>query len=249
MWISFLPGIGYDKDPPPPSLENVEEHINNPSPDEKHAYDKKPLVFVAFSISATEPRMMVLRNLVGKLMAWCNDQKIFLKPRPWQVQTDEKDRQLRLIDMFQDEGNRVGCYALWDSFTDLVDNADLKFIEDLADEMTNMTATSESLAWTKEWTKEDVVTHIANCLRVHYKLGDLDAIEGHLSEGFELNGEQLVSIFQEEEEDRMNQTSSFLSWGSRATGGNSATAQNKGRFETLLHMIGIEVGSANVLRL
>ena len=67
--------------------------------------------------------------------------------------------------MFQDEGNRIGCYALWDSFTDLVNDTDLKFIESLAEEMMNMTAESKSLDWTKNWDKERVRKHILDKLK------------------------------------------------------------------------------------
>ena len=110
--------------------------------------------------------------VVGKLMAWCHEHKLFLKERPWDKnkeenegsQSDSSDSSRKVswddsassngssnlspldkvsfIDLFQDEGNRVGCYALWDAFSDLVDGADLKFIESLADEMKNMKAVS-----------------------------------------------------------------------------------------------------------
>jgi hypothetical protein len=129
---------------------------------------------VAFSISASEPRMMVLRNLVGKLMAWCNDQKIFLKRRPWDERGGSNASltgKVALIDMFQDEGNRVGCYALWDSFTDLVNTSDLKFIEGLAEQMENMNAESDSLNLSREpttekdWTYDKCTSHVLEKLR------------------------------------------------------------------------------------
>ena len=60
------PGIGRDSDEPSPSLENVVEHMNTPG----RGPATDPIVCVAFSISASEPRMMILRNMVGKLMAW-----------------------------------------------------------------------------------------------------------------------------------------------------------------------------------
>ena len=66
MWISFLPGIGRDTDAPSPSMHNVEEHMN----ERGAGAEADPIVCVAFSISASEPRMMILRNMVGKLMAW-----------------------------------------------------------------------------------------------------------------------------------------------------------------------------------
>ena len=202
MWISFLPGIGRDSDEPPPSLHNVERHMNSKG----RGKETDAMVCVAFSISASEPRMMILRNskyntfggdarltillhlprarffnsllykssipVVGKLMAWCHEHKLFLKERPWDKnkeenegsQSDSSDSSRKVswddsassngssnlspldkvsfIDLFQDEGNRVGCYALWDAFSDLVDGADLKFIESLADEMKNMKAVS-----------------------------------------------------------------------------------------------------------
>ena len=247
MWISFLPGIGVDSDPPPPSLDNIEEHINNPSPMEIEWYKAKPLVFAAFSISASEPRMMVVRNLVGKLMAWCNDQKIFLKPRSWQDAWTliQKDRQIRLIDMLQDEKNRVGCYALWDSFTDLVNNADLKFIENLAEQMTNMSADDEALAWTKNWSKENVTKHILDKLKEHIPEKNFEGIKLKMEKKFNLSGENLVRLFQDEEEERRKTKDPssifFRNRQSQGTDESQPTAQDSGRLETLLHMIEITV--------
>ena len=45
-------------------MREVEDHM------ELNAETQNPLCLVAFSISASEPRMVVLRNLVGKMMAW-----------------------------------------------------------------------------------------------------------------------------------------------------------------------------------
>ena len=70
--ISFLPGIGNDYDPPRPSMQEVEEHMQYSFLQSKEGdqLGPDPLCLVAFSISAGESRMMVLRNLCGKMMAW-----------------------------------------------------------------------------------------------------------------------------------------------------------------------------------
>ena len=218
MWISFLPGVGIDPTPPPPTIQNLEEYMNIPR--EKVTRDSAvledraaeaseeakrsggdgnnggdaakgddadgvaadhPLVNVAFSISASEPRMMVLRNLVGKLMAWCKEHKIFLKEKPWnRRKVDDLHPQkiplddVIFMDVFQDEGNRVGCYALWDAFSDLVNGTDLKFVEVLADEMRDMAAADKILKSNKmpkekyiatEWSAEKTGDYIAGKLK------------------------------------------------------------------------------------
>ncbi len=165
LWISFLPGIGRDNDAPSPSLYNVEQHMNTKG----RGDESDPLVCVAFSISASEPRMMILRNMVGKLMAWCHEHKLFLKDRPWMNKDDSKsDRagsllrpidKVSFVDLFQDEGNRVGCFALWDAFSDLVDGTDLKFLEELADEMKNMTASDTVVKSNRMPRDKYVATH------------------------------------------------------------------------------------------
>lgn len=65
-WISFLAGNGVTKTPPKPSMAEVEDYMA------AAGKRKKPLCLVTFSISASEPRMMVLRNMCGKLMSWLN---------------------------------------------------------------------------------------------------------------------------------------------------------------------------------
>merc|ERR1712178_547732 len=50
------------------------------------------------------------------------------------------DEMVELIDVFQDEGHRVGAYALWDAFLDVINDVDLRFVEDLANKMQNMEA-------------------------------------------------------------------------------------------------------------
>ena len=148
MWISFLPGVGTDNDPPPPTIENVEEHMNSSPGSFDH---NEPIVCVAFSISASEPRMMVLRNMVGKMMAWCKEHKLFLKEKPWNRRDDDENDyetpidKVHFVDIIQDEGNRVGCYALWDAFSDLINGTDLKFVEELASEMRDMAAADKIL--------------------------------------------------------------------------------------------------------
>ena len=155
MWISFLPGIGRDKSKPPPSLANLEEHINNPSPHESEC--SKSLVCVAFSISASEPRMMVLRNLVGKLMAWCNDQKIFLKRRPW----DERGSNASLtgkVALSTCSRRRQSCRLLCalGQLHGFGEHIRPRFIEGLAEQMENMTAESDSLNLSREPTTEKI---------------------------------------------------------------------------------------------
>jgi hypothetical protein len=76
------------------------------------------------------------------------------------------------------EENRVGAYALWDAFTDLIGGedgkgADLKFLENLAEEMVNMTASSTILKanrvskekYIESWTHKKVNTHIMQHLK------------------------------------------------------------------------------------
>lgn len=47
-------------------MREVEQHMD------EHLETQDPLCLVAFSISASEPRMMILRNLCGKMQAWVN---------------------------------------------------------------------------------------------------------------------------------------------------------------------------------
>jgi hypothetical protein len=207
MWISFLPGIGRDTDAPSPSLHNVEEHMNTKGT----GGDADPIVCVAFSISASEPRMMILRNLVGKLMAWCHEHKIFLKERPWDKRPEAggvnrfniRDNskpldKVQFVDLFQDEGNRVGCYALWDSFAELIDGADLKFIEGLANEMRNMTAADKVLKSNKmpvkkyierEWSADKCTRYILKGLK-----GNSDDSTAKALRGAQLDGNALLAL-------------------------------------------------------
>lgn len=146
-WISFLPGVGKSKNSPKPSMMEIEEYV---ATNDKEA---KPLCLVCFAISASEPRMMVLRNMAGKLMSWVNQRKFSLMPRnpPHSIYKSEvtrlstmfgdetspnyRNRQsfvertasstdytdiAELLDIFQDEGHRVGAYALWDAYVDVV---------------------------------------------------------------------------------------------------------------------------------
>ena len=181
MWISFLPGVGADDDPPNPSLENLQEYM-----DSAMIATSKPLVLVAFSISASEPRMMILRNMVGKIMAWCNNRRIFLdKTEPAWPSFDERDKEYQkspkdkilFIDVFQDEGHRPGAYALWDSFTDLINGSDITFIEKLADDMRDMSAvdrrlksnrTSREQYVEKVWTTENCTKKIKSALKERF---------------------------------------------------------------------------------
>ena len=122
--------------------------MNQPRNEKEEA---QPLVCVAFSISAGEPRMMVLRNMVGKLMAWCKEQKLVFEEHSMMSTRingggtadggggggsghsqnpshalENRLSQAKFVDLFQDEGNRVGFIALWDAFTDLI-NGKLSF--------------------------------------------------------------------------------------------------------------------------
>ena len=170
-WVSFLAGNGLTFNPPKPSMTEIEDYMAAPSK------SKKPLILVTFSISASEPRMMVLRNFCGKLMSWLNQRKFTLMQRnaadaifggdngdvgASTLFDDEDDEALaadkhleannhaELVDIFQDEGHRVGAYALWDAFVDIVHDADLRFIEALATKMTHMTAEDDRLLGKEE---------------------------------------------------------------------------------------------------
>ena len=72
-WVSFFSGTGYLDDPLKPSMSEVEAYLAEDTKD-----FKQPLCCVAFSISAAEPRMMVLRNMVGKYMSWIYQRKFTL---------------------------------------------------------------------------------------------------------------------------------------------------------------------------
>ena len=218
--ISFLPGVGNDYDPPCPSMSEVEEHMLHAfiqsKDDERLGPD--PLCLVAFSISAGEPRMMVLRNLCGKMMAWVKERKfVFDMPaslgrdtlsqrnsgdsaavkdaqaaaaaargerpalehaassadddfdtrrtslnsegRPTQYTATAEfdnvvDEKVEMVDIFQDEGHRVGCYAVWDAFVDVINEADLLFVENLANKMREMTADDKVFSSKKEDAKK-----------------------------------------------------------------------------------------------
>lgn len=163
-WISFFAGIGSIQDPLKPSMSEVEAYMaaKNGGDDKQ----KKPLCLVAFSISASEPRMMVLRNLCGKMMSWIYQRKFTLSARPTdeccdhsienrsvmqriqtqrQIEAAQMTEYVEFIDIFTDEGHRVGAYALWDAFVDLVHDADLRFVENMANKMTTMTADDDRL--------------------------------------------------------------------------------------------------------
>ena len=50
-----------------------------------------------------------------------------------------------MIDIFQDEGHRVGAFALWAAFVNVVDQADLRFVTKMAGKMANMHAGVDTL--------------------------------------------------------------------------------------------------------
>mmetsp|Transcript_8246 Transcript_8246/g.25506 ORF Transcript_8246/g.25506 Transcript_8246/m.25506 type:complete len:1584 (-) Transcript_8246:1211-5962(-) len=168
-WITFFAGTGSIQEPLKPSMFEVEAYM---ATDGQNDPTKKPLCLVAFSISASEPRMMVLRNMAGKLMSWIYQRKFTLSARAGaEAKTDAADAQtaedprsttqrqptqkeimaatmteyVEFIDMFADEGHRVGAYALWDAFVDLIHEADLCFVENMANKMTTMTAEDDRL--------------------------------------------------------------------------------------------------------
>ena len=45
-----------------------------------------------------------------------------------------------MIDIFQDEGHRVGAFALWAAFVNVVDHGDLRFLAKMAEKMKDMDA-------------------------------------------------------------------------------------------------------------
>lgn len=160
-WVSFFAGTGSIQEPLKPSMAEVEDYM---AEDSKEDPNKKPLCLVAFSISASEPRMMVLRNMCGKLMSWVYQRKFTLSARSMahvnpseESEADSLKRKshrlkaatmtehVEFIDIFSDEGHRVGVYALWDAFVELVHDSDLLFIENMANKMNNMTATDDIL--------------------------------------------------------------------------------------------------------
>ena len=195
-WISFLPGNGIARNSPKPSMTEIEEYM---ATNDEQA---KPLCLVAFSISASEPRMMVLRNMCGKLMSWVNQRKFSLLPRNpaesiytddaqalstifgddedgstnyrnraafvqnnsrkttkddtssqgspgCQSQCHDHSDNAEMVDIFQDEGHRVGAYALWDAFVDVIHDSDLRFVEALASKMIFMNANDDRLSGKK----------------------------------------------------------------------------------------------------
>ena len=132
----------------------------------------EPIICVNFSISASEGPMMIIRNLVGKLMSWCKDHQLFLnKAQPKGKYLKCRKDLVEFIDLFQDEGHRVAAYALWDAFTDLINGADIVFVEELAVEMRDMSAQDTRLKSNRittekyvdiHWSAEKVCDHIIN---------------------------------------------------------------------------------------
>eukprot|EP00634_Sargassococcus_sp_CCMP2135_P009750 CAMPEP_0198653902 /NCGR_PEP_ID=MMETSP1467-20131203/7348_1 /TAXON_ID=1462469 /ORGANISM="unid. sp., Strain CCMP2135" /LENGTH=1651 /DNA_ID=CAMNT_0044389879 /DNA_START=6 /DNA_END=4961 /DNA_ORIENTATION=+ len=183
-WISFFAGTGMLEEPLKPSMTEVEAYMSDTTTNVHqnadvgggkkknrrnypvHKTQKKPLCLCAFGISATEPRMMVLRNFCGKLMSWLSQRKFTLGMRSVdkasifdrdpqrqtvkaksarELKAATMDSYVECIDIFQDEGHRVGAYALWDSFVDLVHDSDLRFIEAMAAKMSTMKADDDRL--------------------------------------------------------------------------------------------------------
>ena len=62
---------------------------------------------VSFSISASEGRNIILRNLIGKVAA-----NLSLHMQTWQEGEKEPLTMMQIIDGFADEGHRVGAYYL-----------------------------------------------------------------------------------------------------------------------------------------
>ena len=50
------------------------------------------------------------------------------------------DEYVEMIDIFQDEGHRVGAFALWAAFVNVVDHGDLRFLAKMAEKMKDMDA-------------------------------------------------------------------------------------------------------------
>lgn len=169
-WVSFLAGCGTVGDDVKPTMSCVEVYM---AADE--ALEKKPLFLCAFSISASEGPMMILRNFCGKLMSWVYQRKFVMvmqnssmddvfaetaDPRAGFTKKHHKknheieDATLKshaeFVDIFQDEGHRVGAYALWDAFVSLVNDSDLRFLECMANKMGPMTADDTMLLGKKE---------------------------------------------------------------------------------------------------
>ena len=142
----------------------------------------------------------------------CHEHKIFLKERPWDKKlqdlppshfagTSLSSRPLdkvSFVDLFQDEGNRAGCFALWDSFSDLIDGADLKFIEGLASEMRVMTAEDKVLKSNKmpvdkyietEWSAQKCKAYIVKGLRGHADDDTAAALDSA-----QLDGKALIAL-------------------------------------------------------
>jgi len=62
---------------------------------------------VSFSISASEGRNVILRNLVGKIAA-----NLALRMQTWQEGDEPPATPMQIIDGFADEGHRIGAYYL-----------------------------------------------------------------------------------------------------------------------------------------
>ena len=57
---------------------------------------------------------------------------------------------MEMIDIFQDEGHRVGAFA-WAAFVNVVDHGDLRFLAKMAEKMKDMDASVDTLD--KEWSR------------------------------------------------------------------------------------------------
>lgn len=163
-WVSFLAGCGSIEEDVKPTMSCVQAYMA-----EDESLDKKPLLLCAFSISASEGPMMILRNFCGKMMSWIYQRKFVLilqnsqmddvfsetmdsrgsfrkrKSKDHNAESANLVSHVEKIDIFQDEGHRVGAYALWDAFVTLVNDSDLRFLECLSNKMDSMTADDKKL--------------------------------------------------------------------------------------------------------
>ena len=92
--------------------------VGNEKPDNQNAsteeellcIHQQPIVCVNFSISASEPPMIIIRNFVGKLMSWCKDHQVFLNKTGEREQPTCRKDLVEFVDLFQDEGHRVAAH-------------------------------------------------------------------------------------------------------------------------------------------
>ena len=133
--VSFLPGLGLLGDIVRPWIQNVEDAMSAVN------LVGKSLFLTSFSITASEPKAIVLRSFVGKVLSWANQNKLFLHKHrrgnyePQSNCIEKNPNRVHMIDVSSEEGHRLGTYALWDAFSDLIDKSKIEFLEALGDHM------------------------------------------------------------------------------------------------------------------